>query len=384
MSRHQASSDEETDHERATSPYDFEGHNMKILAQLREHVLEGMEVTKSILKTQSEHIKALTEMMGDHGRAIQALLRVMNLNAPTPKLESRTIVLDRGSRDDDRRGFEAKRNRALRKLKFDADNRSSEQGDDTKDGAPPSPMAYHLHTSVYNATEIPRCLALVFRPLEGMLLVGIELVVASYIFGRGLNKGEILVEDEHADGSRGAWWSLRPGRELFDDVINMVATMLTHQSDTLRWFLPKTFAQVALSPANHNKETLEYLRTKYMDFADNLRSPFFIETMLEDERFWIKKEHIKPHPSCNDCGVWVIQWMMQPSYWEEFNMEVNIQTRMRLALDLVMGPHNSLARKVMRDATLEWDRRMIGAECISPQQNVNSTPLGSATASITI
>ncbi|XLR33002.1 hypothetical protein S83_060902, partial [Arachis hypogaea] len=114
---------------------------------------------------------------------------------------------------------------------------------------------------------------------------------------------------------------------------------------------------------------------------------FFIENMLQDTRFWSDKGHYKPHPSTfdldepevghqiegsNDCGVWVVQWMMQSWVFRDFMLEdVTSQTRMRLALDLVMGRHNPIAREVGRRAMADWDRNMSRSK---RRHNGNNTP----------
>ncbi|KAL4315033.1 hypothetical protein AHAS_Ahas15G0144600 [Arachis hypogaea] len=91
--------------------------------------------------------------------------------------------------------------------------------------------------------------------------------------------------------------------------------------------------------------------------------------MLQDTRFWSNKGHYKPHPSTfnikepkvrqqieysNECGVWAVQWMMQSCLFKVFMLE----TRMNLALDLVRGRHNLIARAVAHKAMADWDRNM--------------------------
>ncbi|MED6122209.1 hypothetical protein PIB30_037641 [Stylosanthes scabra] len=77
------------------------------------------------------------------------------------------------------------------------------------------------------AKEMPMCLELAFRPPPGMRFVGTELAVAAYIFNIAGHPTKCLYEDSHVDGSRLRLWSLRPGCELYDDVLNMVVGMCT-------------------------------------------------------------------------------------------------------------------------------------------------------------
>ncbi|XP_020971202.1 ubiquitin-like-specific protease 1A [Arachis ipaensis] len=108
-------------------------------------------------------------------------------------------------------------------------------------------------------------------PPPGMQFVGHELAVAAYIFANGLQLSEILVENEHCTGNWEALWTLRPGEEVVDDVINLVVAMFSsNMAEKQRWWLPTTFAQIAMSPGHHCKSTLDYIVAKYMGFVDNL------------------------------------------------------------------------------------------------------------------
>ncbi|MED6185342.1 hypothetical protein PIB30_056041 [Stylosanthes scabra] len=63
----------------------------------------------------------------------------------------------------------------------------------------------------------------------------------------------------------------------------------------------------------------------------------------------------------NDCGVWVAQWQLMSYVWEDYLVEVNMQTRMRLALDLVIGPHNPKSKEVEELAIKVWDKKVSAA-----------------------
>ncbi|QHO24277.1 uncharacterized protein DS421_12g370800 [Arachis hypogaea] len=63
-----------------------------------------------------------------------------------------------------------------------------------------------------------------------------ELVVAADIFGMELDMSKVLVPNEHCCGTREALWTLRLEKELVNDVLNVVAGMLTDQRpDHRRW-----------------------------------------------------------------------------------------------------------------------------------------------------
>ncbi|XLU25420.1 hypothetical protein S245_061486, partial [Arachis hypogaea] len=268
------------------------------------------------------------------------------------------------------------------KLTYKNQDSGSTEGSDVRQTEHGSPFTYHTHPAFHVASEMPQCLELAFRPPDGMHFQGSEFAVAAYIFSKNLDERyEILVADEHAQGDRRALWSLIPGQQVVDDVINMVASMLSFDNMSPKWFLPTTFAQIALSPVNHSIDTFEFIRSNFMGYADNLHRiyvpmyreqhwylmivdlvfrrliyldsaknaseyeariaqmkyvAFFIENMLQDTRFWSDKGHYKPHPSTfdldepevghqiegsNDCGVWVVQWMMQSWVFRDFMLE---------------------------------------------------------------
>ncbi|XLT26100.1 hypothetical protein HN873_057392 [Arachis hypogaea] len=439
-------------------------------SKISDHVLMENEATREVLRTMCVQIRSICGMLSDHGNAIQALIRRIDDGAgdtptklaaevgstvkdpaidvnvehnrrsrksrtnfkaccpvrPAPAVtqkatkrkSKRSTIEHKGARNNP--GKSRKKSPSLkRKLNFDQIDEASSEYSQVWQGAAGTPFTYRTHGHNHVAEEMPVCLSLHFRPLAGMNFLGAELAVAAYIFSRSLDISEVLVENEHSRGDRDTMLTLRPGQQLMEDVINLTCSKLTHDADLPKWFLPTTFAQIALSPVNHSIDTYEFIRTRFMGFADDLwmiyvpmyrehhwylmivdlvhcklmyldsaKDPserdgrvaqmkfvaFFIETMFEDNRFWKKGDHYQPHPSSfevvepevgqqgelsNDCGVWVCHWMMHAWLWEDFVVEpMNDQTRMRLALDLVMGDYNPLAREVSRRAVKEWDRHM--------------------------
>ncbi|XLR55380.1 hypothetical protein S83_006052, partial [Arachis hypogaea] len=53
---------------------------------------------------------------------------------------------------------------------------------------------------------------------------------------------EELVSNDHCSSTREALMTLKPGQPIVDDVLILVASMLTHNDDCHKWFLPTTFA----------------------------------------------------------------------------------------------------------------------------------------------
>ncbi|XLU22489.1 hypothetical protein S245_058555, partial [Arachis hypogaea] len=101
------------------------------------------------------------------------------------------------------------------------------------------------------------CLNLSFWPPEGMQFVGVELAVACYIFENDLDM-----------------------RFVPKFVLNLVVGMVSFGRNDSMWWLPTTFAQIALDPNLHCKATLDYIAAKYMGMVENLVKiyvPIYIE-----------------------------------------------------------------------------------------------------------
>ncbi|XLT38586.1 hypothetical protein HN873_069878, partial [Arachis hypogaea] len=155
-------------------------------------------------------------------------------------------------------------------------------------------------------------------------------------------------------------------------VLTLLATMLTDErADRHIWWLPTTFAQVALNPVAFCQETLSFIREHYMGRADDLTKARYIQQLLREGKFYERPE-IKPPqvtnfkflepatgqqaPNSNDCGIWVAQWMELSHLWGFFDLErVDDETRMRLAVDLVMSKSNPKREEVCQKAGYFWD-----------------------------
>ncbi|MED6131027.1 hypothetical protein PIB30_006355 [Stylosanthes scabra] len=224
----------------------------------------------------------------------------------------------------------------------------------------------------------------------GCAFVGTELAVATYIFANAGEDRERLYDDSHCDGTRLRFWSLIPGRELNEDVLNMVAGMCTTRKfDNSKWWLPTTFSQMIVKPELYNQDTMDYIKDRYMGYADDLKTVRFpqtcclefnhpgkfVEAMLKDNSFWAAEEHFPPFVSdykplvpevgrqadgSMDCGVWVCQCMVNSHLWLDYNLQdINDSTRISLAIDLVTSPQNPLANLIWERAVNFWDAEML-------------------------
>ncbi|KAL4305997.1 hypothetical protein AHAS_Ahas16G0134200 [Arachis hypogaea] len=266
-----------------------------------------------------------------------------------------------------------------------------------KSTGPGSSWTFYTHRSAdIRSEKTPKCLDLSLWSPPAMLFVSHELAVEAYIFANSLQPSEILVENDHCTGNREALWTLRPGEEVVDDVINLVVAMVSsNKAEKQRWWLPTTFAQITMSPGCHCKSTLDYIVAKYMGSADNLLKiyvPLYlmivdmwdqnliyldslkssderqarIDQMLEVARllelllFDKSAYESKTTVSNMDCRVWVAEWMIEYNLWASYDLqEVNDTTRMTIAVDLVTGDHNPISEEVQQKAVQFWDRNMI-------------------------
>ncbi|MED6122126.1 hypothetical protein PIB30_036831 [Stylosanthes scabra] len=145
-----------------------------------------------------------------------------------------------------------------------------------QDPDPKLMLVYGPNTPGYiDGGDLPKCMDVVFRPPVGVRFMLIDLVMAGYVFARGMSQRETIVPYEHGRGDRRTFWSLRPSKELYDDVLNMLAKNLTISREDKRiWWLPTTFAQFALSPESHCKDTFEYIKRVHIGKADQLTKIF--------------------------------------------------------------------------------------------------------------
>ncbi|XP_072059486.1 uncharacterized protein [Arachis hypogaea] len=292
------------------------------------------------------------------------------------------------------------------------------------------PWLYHSHISPYmDGEEMPLCLDLNFRPAKGMMFIGAELAMVAYIFGSGLDPNEILVPNDHCEGTRKIFLTLVPGSKVIGDVLTLVASMMSKGTHGpvpgklgIKWWLPPTFAQIAMHHTNISAGTIDYIRSTYTGFADNLLM-IYVPIHIDDhwflmvvDRFYEKvsymdslkcenllpsrmdameavaklldnilsKESLYKLPNAktksitlydfdepkvpqqkmdsNDCGVFVAQWMILSNLWKPLeNQVVNDYTRMRIALDLVMQGCNPLVEEMKKLAITNWDSKMTNA-----------------------
>ncbi|MED6121956.1 hypothetical protein PIB30_035096 [Stylosanthes scabra] len=173
-----------------------------------------------------------------------------------------------------------------RKLQFSEDEGVDDVNEVRQEGRG-TPFTFNTHDGPFMiGADMPYCFNLVCQPPDGIQFIGRELAVAAFIFADVLPKKEILVPDDHCIGSRENLQTLSPGRMLVDDVLNLVVSMCTAIGREARqryWWLPTTFAQIALSPLSHCASTLDFIGTNYMGDIDG---PIKIYVPLHLAQHW--------------------------------------------------------------------------------------------------
>ncbi|XLT77249.1 hypothetical protein HN873_033523 [Arachis hypogaea] len=239
------------------------------------------------------------------------------------------------------------------------------------------------------AENIPKAFNLAFVPTRSMDLAGVELAVATYIFSKDLPKSEILADVGHCFADRTALLTLASNERVMDDVITIVATMLSKTSSQHQWFIPTMIMQDALQGTRMTQANIDAVVTKHMrckvDKVTEIFQPMWTDghwyLMVVDVRCqrlmyfdslkcttetearklamtqvalhlesitigpkWLSKriaerprfssypfeEPVMPqqHHLSMDCGVWVLQWMIRGALWAIHSVTaVNNQTK---------------------------------------------------------
>ncbi|KAJ1386572.1 Ulp1 protease family, C-terminal catalytic domain [Sesbania bispinosa] len=219
-------------------------------------------------------------------------------------------------------------------------------------------------------TNFGKSLRAIFKPSKPMYLSKEEAEVGSYIFCNNLD-----TEYDNIVMVQGVCLHcLKPKLELEQDVINLAVCMMTMREknglkDPSNWFLPTTYAQFVLAWSTPPEQMIEHYYDSFMGKVD-LLSKVFIP--VNDGNFhwylividFIQKERTpKPlvskytihipeglkiqNANSNDCGAWVIMWMVDEG------------SRLRIALDLAMNPGNIL-REMVKKRAEDWVQTLTG------------------------
>ncbi|KAL4393677.1 hypothetical protein AHAS_Ahas02G0075900 [Arachis hypogaea] len=106
------------------------------------------------------------------------------------------------------------------------------------DALTPFRVVHESELLLMTAEKIPKAFKLAFVPTRSMDLAGVELAVVTYIFSKDLPKSEVLADVGHCVADRTVLLTLGPNERVMDDVITVVATMLSKTSSSHQWFMP--------------------------------------------------------------------------------------------------------------------------------------------------
>ncbi|MED6167178.1 hypothetical protein PIB30_000429 [Stylosanthes scabra] len=240
-------------------------------------------------------------------------------------------------------------------------------------------------------SRIPTRMHLCFIPGRDMDISGIELAVATYIFGSDLSKSEVLVEDAFLRGDRATLQSLKPRGQVVDDQAAIEHRPLSHgnllgfkdvhmggyMDKVMRIYVPMLYPGhwylmiIDVPDKKHiyldsyrRDDDIEKRKIEMTEVAPSLESITLGRGWLsgptaERPRFssfdFAFPVVPQQHRDSMDCGVWVSQWMIRENLWGHYNVEaVGPETWMRLATDLVLRSHNPIARDVVDRALRNW------------------------------
>ncbi|MED6128309.1 hypothetical protein PIB30_096468 [Stylosanthes scabra] len=96
----------------------------------------------------------------------------------------------------------------------------------------------------------------------------IEIACGAYIFSKSKDKRVTLFVVDRLSLDRKIFWSQRPNHTIPGEILDAMATMLTDELRDSIWWLPTSFASLALNPTGHCKDTLEFIIHRYMDYVD--------------------------------------------------------------------------------------------------------------------
>ncbi|KAL4370440.1 hypothetical protein AHAS_Ahas06G0066000 [Arachis hypogaea] len=430
-----------------------------VFNKLRRHLMENVSTTRALQASQARTLKTLSDCITSHRKILEILWEEYadwhRKKYPQAGIEpyeadwpgkKEAVVANKGmtTRSQSKQKLGSRRvadsDHPL-KRRLDFDSSDDEYGREVLGENPRNvtPLLFEIKKNgLLSSDDMPKFLDVDFRPPKGMKCIATELAVAAYIFARDLEQGEILYSGEHCHGPRHVFWLLRPRQEVVDDVINLVATMLNDERhDPYGGFRP------SLNPSTYCKETLAFIRHKYMKYVDetaNIYIPlnkdhhwylmvvdlrekaliyldfakyidaregrmdqmeymaFFLLRLLNDRKFYRKKESKCPdrsefdfrepmtsqqRPNSLDCGVWVTQWMQLSELWTSYDLEiVNDIHRMQLAMDLVMSRANPIRSKICQRAVEYWDNAVRGSARKPQMATKKKTPKASLVISV--
>ncbi|MED6196240.1 hypothetical protein PIB30_045650 [Stylosanthes scabra] len=204
-----------------------------------------------------------------------------------------------------------------------------------------------------------------FRVPEDMFLASNEIACAAYIFDTDfifycLNSDEIL-ETTDANFISGKYlFTLVPGEQVVQDVLDTLACHLQRNIERYSKYPPCDNLREQF--ATKCMEKVDFVSRIFVLIYDENNHWFLMVVDMNKDRIYLidsAKSTSSKHQTiiggfrlkpCNDCGIWVAEWMKKCGWIEDFDITVIESIRMRLAIDLVRGDSNLKRAEVISKA----------------------------------
>ncbi|QHO53333.1 uncharacterized protein DS421_2g47030 [Arachis hypogaea] len=282
-------------------------HVLRLLGSIREHLDKDEETMKALLQSHGDQIKKPTEVVEGHSHILGALIKNVSTKedlVPAKKNEGKNAPA-KERRGRPRKTSDATKKtgmgcyisllRTLRKLYFEEEESSTDVMLEVQQQGHRTPFTYYTHSNAYiDGAETPKCMEILFPLPEGMELVGMELAVATYVFGKDLPKSEVLIPTEHGLGqacpAHPLSWQTDDGRR------DQSGCCHVHRRHYVRFCSQEVvashhfpeFQQIAINPTNYCPSMLEYIKRKFMGKADQLVKLVYLDSLKD---FKLTKSH---------------------------------------------------------------------------------------------
>ncbi|MED6204894.1 hypothetical protein PIB30_012941 [Stylosanthes scabra] len=180
----------------------------EMLANLQKKLDEEQRLNVKARKEHGAKIDSMAETVGGHGILLSSLIKRSGGTGSSDSVTAR-CTRSRGHRG--RRSGVSERGRGRGKSQPPSGAETSRH--------PLNPETYYNHISIWvEGAPLPKAIELEFPLPHGLFFAGMELAVASYIFGKGLPMGDVLCPNDCCLGDRRAQRSLMPEAMVMDDV----------------------------------------------------------------------------------------------------------------------------------------------------------------------
>ncbi|RYQ92602.1 hypothetical protein HN873_068170 [Arachis hypogaea] len=182
-------------------------------------------------------------------------------------------------------------------------------------------------------TVLPKWWTLVaFEPTPSMMLTDSQAAVAAYIFSDTLDPSEELVISDEK-GYRSTFRCLAPER-----CVKSRRYALSNKYTPAEVIFDFLGAYMSLKISHVIRAT--YLEAMLDDhiFNDDKSKVIDCSTFWPITPFGLPTQKNRS----NDSGVWMTSWMRECTLQDDFNIQINDSTRMRLAVDMVLEEYNNL------------------------------------------